>query len=168
MAKPIGPGRTKREAANLLARRTEVFRRWRLGENLAAIGASLSPRISKQSASLDCKLALEEFREANRGSISEMVELEWRLLNWIQLEAQQNWEASHDPKQRDKLGDPRWLELAMKCGEHRRKLLGIDKPTKIEQQTTAEVKVSGNFKTLDELRADIRKHQQSLKARKKK
>lgn len=163
--KSTGGGRTTREAANLLMRRHEVFRRWRSGETHAAIAADLG--MSRQLVGLDCKLALEEWRKENRASVSEAVELEWSLLNRLQLELEQAYEDSKDPKRREKLGDWKILVDGIgKISQERRKLLGIDKPTKIESQTTAEVNVSSSLIPLDKMRADIRKHQQAVKARK--
>jgi hypothetical protein len=163
--KSNGNGRSTREGAKLLARRTEAFRRWRAGESFAVIAKSV--RLSKSTVALDCQLALREWRESHRGSVNETVELEWQLLNWIQVEAQRNWEMSQDPKQREFLGDPKYLDIVIRSGAERRKLLGVDKPARIESQTTVEVgKPTTRFLTIEELKARIIEHQQRLLARK--
>lgn len=164
MAKATGKGRTRREDAKLIERRAEAFKRFKSGEKLADIAKDW--KCSPATICVDCKLALEEWREHHRASIHETVELEWQLLNWVQLESQLNYERSQDPKQRKNLADPRFLDLVIKSGEHRRKLLGLDKPTKIEAQTTAEVSHTTNFKSLDQLKAEIRQVKKRLTNRK--
>lgn len=165
--KRTGTGRTAREGAKLAARRTEVFRRWLSGETVRSIGAALVPKLSPSTVCHDVQFALKEWKDEHRASVNALANLEWELLNWVLLECQKNYDLSCDPKMRDKVGDPRFLELAIRSGEQRRKLLGIDKPAKIEAQTTAEVSVSTNFKTLEELKASITKRMQAIEARKK-
>lgn len=162
--KSNGKGRAPKEADRLLGRRSECLRRWLSGETQQAIGDSLG--ISKQLVGLDCRLALKEWRATHRASINESAEFEWDLLNWVQLEAQRQYEMSQSPKERKNLGDPRYFDIIMKAGEHRRKLFGIDKPTKIEAQTTAELSVSTTFKSLDEMKATIAKRVETLRIRK--
>jgi hypothetical protein len=110
---------------------------------------------------------VKEWRKQHRGSINETVELEWQLLNWVQLEAQLSWELSQDPKSREKVGDPRFLELVMKAGQSRRKLLGLDRPTKIESQGTAEANLGRTFKTIDQMKAEIRRRMAQFEAQKR-
>ena len=162
--KSNGKGRTKFESDRLLARRAECLRRWRAGETHAVIAEALG--ISRQLVTLDCQLALREWRAAHRGSINETAEFEWELLNWVQLEAQSQYELSQDPKQKKNRADSRFLDLVIKAGEHRRKLLGLDKPTKIEAQTTTELNFGTGFKKLVEMKAEVQKRMEMRKARK--
>lgn len=163
--KSTGAGRTKREGAKLQARRAEVFRRWKGGETIRQIAATLTPKMSPSVVSVDIQLALKEWRAENRGAISEAAEREWQLLNWAELELQQSWEDSKDPKKRDLVGDPRFVDSIVKVSEQRRKLLGVDKPTKIEAQTTVDVNVSTTFKSLEQMKAETLKKRQSLTSR---
>jgi hypothetical protein len=160
-----GKGRTKREGAALAERRATAFQRWRDGETLKAIAESMA--ISISSVALDCKLALSEWRETHRAAVSQSVEFELDLLHRLQLDLEQVWEESKVIAKRTKTL-PEWRILVDgigKISEYRRKLLGLDKPTKIDAQTTAEIVVSSTFKPLDQLKAEVRQHQDQLKAR---
>lgn len=163
MAKFTGRGNSRRQEAQLLERRNEAFRRFKAGESLGAIAKDF--RVSASTICVDCKLALEEWRESHRASVAEMVEAEWQNLNYVGLEARLSWEQSKGP-QKTKPGDARYLEMIMRAGEQRRKLLGLDKPTRIESQTTTEVTVSTSRKTLAEMKAEVLKRQQALEVRK--
>jgi hypothetical protein len=154
-----GKGRTSLECAKLIARRTEVFLRWRAGEKMRQIADSL--RISTSTVNLDCQLAMQEWRESHRGSINETLELEWQLLNWAQLEFRQAWEASKEKGP----PDPRYLAEFVKTGAERRKLLGVDKPAKMESQTTVEVNMASTTLTIEQLKDKIRLHYERLQAR---
>lgn len=143
-----------------------VFRRWLDGEAMRAIGASMVPKISATTVCHDIQLALKEWKDENRASIKEMADFEWQLLVWVLLECQKNYELTTNKKTRDQAGDPRFLELAIRSGEHRRKLFGLDKPAKIEAQTTSEVIVSTSFKKLEELKDLIRRKMTTLQNRK--
>jgi hypothetical protein len=159
-----GQGRGKRDSVKQAARRLECLKRWLAGESQRTIAKSI--KVSPSTVHLDIQLALKEWRAENRGQIKEAVELEWEILNWATITAQRSFEASCDPKTAGKAGDARFIELMMKSGEHRRKLLGLDKPAKIEAQTTTEVNLGSTFKPIDQLRAEIRQHLDRLAARK--
>lgn len=137
-----GKGRTKREAARLLERRAAIFERWRAGESQSSIAASL--KISPATVSLDLGAAWREWRESVRGSISEHVEREVDLLNRSQLQAEAEWEKS---------SDPRFLELVLSCSDRRRKLLGLDAPSRSEVKQ--DVALSRQFVPKEQMQLEI-------------
>lgn len=163
--KSTGKGRTTRESVRLMARRAEIFRRWREGRSFGAIGRSL--KMSRQLVSLDCKLAIREFRDEHRASIAAQLELELDYLNEAHVELREVYESVKGKEARDPLADVRgFVDSLTSISRERRKLLGTDKPTKIEAQTTTELSVTTTFRTLDELKAQVIKRRETLKLRK--
>ncbi len=161
--KSTGTGRTAREGAKLAERRAAIFKRWLGGESIRDIARTVE--LSSASVGIDIQLAGREWRDGHRGSIQQEAERTVDRLVAVEIEAQRSFELSRGPKG-DKPGDDAFLKVILECIKQRRGLLGLDRPTKIEQTTTAEVKVSSNFKTIDELRAEIARHQHLWELRK--
>lgn len=142
-----GTGRTKREAARLLVRRTKVFERWRNGESQTAIAKNLA--VSIATVCIDVQLSLKEWREEHRGNISDHTEQVLQALDHVYCVAEKNFERSErelveqgkgkKPKLVEVKGDPRFLVIMLKAYEDKRKLLGLDQPARTENKNTTEV-----------------------------
>jgi hypothetical protein len=150
--KSTGKGRTSREGLKLLERRIVVFERWRTGESLADIAKALTAagtKISKQTAGLDVQLSLNEWREKHRGSINEQVEHDLRRLNRLELKAEQKLDSVPDKC----LDGADWARIILDCSKERRRLLGIDAPSR--REIKADVTISRSL-TRDEMHQQAR------------
>jgi hypothetical protein len=152
VGKSTGTGRTTREAAKLITRRVKVFDLYRAGHLQKEIARSL--KISQQTVSTDIQLSLNEWRENHRGSIAEHTELELKRINMIETEAQRQYETCCLAKPEERKGNPSdYLRMMLDCSKERRKLLGIDSPSRHE--TKSEVTISRTFKTREEMKQEI-------------
>jgi hypothetical protein len=99
----------------------------------------------------DLKQIRKEWREAAIRDFDAMRDEELRRLERIEKEAWSAWERSQKPQQsarvsdkeggkghktvKAQVGNPRFIEVVLKCIESRRAMLGLDAPTKIAPTT---------------------------------
>lgn len=157
IGKSTGKGRTSREGLKLLERRRLAFERWRGGESLSEIAAAIHS--TKQTVWLDIQLALNDWREAHRGSVNEHVEHELRRLNRLELRAEQKLDGIPE----DSLEGSDWARVMLECIRERRRLLGVDAPARSEIK--ADVTVSRTFKPKEEMLQEVRREIEQLRSR---
>jgi ATP/maltotriose-dependent transcriptional regulator MalT len=128
-------------------RRQQVARLYLQGQSQVEIAQEL--RTAQSTISKDLDKIHAAWRESAIRDFDAQRDLELARLNQIEREAWAAWERSQRPAQqavvegetsgsqrsrrtvRNQYGDPRFLELAWRCNEQRRKMLGLDAPTQI-------------------------------------
>jgi hypothetical protein len=130
----------------IVQRRQRVAELYLQGWQQDAIAKELGlrqPMISEDLAKIR-----QAWRESAIRDFDAARDLELERLNRIEREAWAGWQRSQLPNQsatvdgeagsqkakrtvRHQYGDPRFLDIVLRCNEARRKLLGIDAPTKI-------------------------------------
>jgi len=120
------------------------------GWNQDAIGRELS--ISQPQVAADLKKINQAWRESAIRDFDAARDQELARLQRLEREAWAAWERSKQPSQsatvngeagaqtarrtvKHQYGDPRFLDIALRCSEARRQLLGLDAPTKIAPTT---------------------------------
>ena len=144
-----GKGNSSRHGARLLERRMLAFNRWKDGESQTAIAKSL--KLSKQTIWLDIQICLRHWREEHRGSVNEHVEMELARLNRLEVFAEQKLELVKETS----MDGVEWVKTLLDIGKERRKLLGLDAPSRTEIKS--DITVSRTFKTKEEMYAEVRK-----------
>ena len=149
----------------IVQRRQKVAELYLQGWQQDAIAKELGlrqPMISEDLAKIR-----QAWRESAIRDFDAARDLELERLNRIEREAWAGWQRSQQPTQsatvdgeagsqkakrtvRHQYGDPRFLDIVLRCNEARRKLLGIDAPTKI-----APTLPDGQPLTLEERRIHI-------------
>jgi predicted transcriptional regulator len=149
----------------IVQRRQKVAELYLQGWQQDAIAKELGlrqPMISEDLAKIR-----QAWRESAIRDFDAARDLELERLNRIEREAWSGWQRSQQPTQsatvdgeagsqkakrtvRHQYGDPRFLDIVLRCNEARRKLLGIDAPTKI-----APTLPDGQPLTLEERRIHI-------------
>ncbi len=107
---------------------------------------------SQAQIAADLKKIREAWRESSIRDFDAARDLELERLARIEREAWAAWQRSQQPSQsatvdgeagsqkakrtvKHQYGDPRFLDIALRCNEARRKLLGIDAPVKVAPTT---------------------------------
>jgi hypothetical protein len=137
---------TPQRKLEVFKRRADVAALSLQGWSQQAIAEKL--RVTQGTVNGDLKKVRTSWRESAIRDFDATRDLELERLNMIEREAWAAWERSQRPSQsadirddqpntpsrkriKNQHGDPRFLEIAIRCNEARRKLLGIDAPTKI-------------------------------------
>jgi hypothetical protein len=127
-------------------RRQQVAKLYLQGKGQTEIAQELN--LTQATISRDLEHVRTAWRESSIRDFDAQRDLEIARLNAIETEAWAAWERSQQPAQtavvsgaagsqtakrtlRHQCGNPRFLELALRCNEERRKLLGLDAPLKI-------------------------------------
>jgi len=130
----------------IVQRRQRVAELFLQGWNQDAIGRELG--ISQPQVAADLKKINESWRESMIRDFDAARDVELARLQRLEREAWAAWERSKQPSQtatvngeagaqtarrtvKHQYGDPRFLDIALRCSEARRQLLGLDAPTKI-------------------------------------
>ena len=149
----------------IVQRRQKVAELYLQGWQQDAIAKELGLR--QPMISEDLARIRQAWRESAIRDFDAARDLELERLNRIEREAWAGWQRSQLPNQsatvdgeagsqkakrtvRHQYGDPRFLDIVLRCNEARRKLLGIDAPTKI-----APTLPDGQPLTLEERRIHI-------------
>jgi hypothetical protein len=131
-------------------RRQEVAHRYVRGQSQTEIALELG--VTQGTISTDLKAIRQQWRESAVRDFDLAREEQLRGIDAVQLEAWQAWDRSKKPHQeatvegegqkqktrkrvRNQNGDPRYLEVVLRCIHGRRTLLGLDAPTKIAPTT---------------------------------
>jgi hypothetical protein len=131
-------------------RRQQVAKLYLQGKGQGEIAHELN--LTQATISRDLEHVSTAWRESSIRDFDAQRDLEIARLNQIEKEAWAAWERSQQPAQtavvsgaagsqtakrtlRHQCGNPRFLELALRCNEERRKLLGLDAPLKIAPTT---------------------------------
>lgn len=124
---------TPREKAELAARRREVSKLYLQRYNQEEIAERLG--ISQPTVSRDVKFLTDQWKKDSEITIQETIARELADLNYMELEAALNYEASKPGE-----GDPgrplsrqleKWAIIRLKIKERRARLLGLDQPQKV-------------------------------------
>ena len=149
----------------IVQRRQKVAELFLQGWNQDAIGRELN--ISQPQVAADLKKINQTWRESAIRDFDEARNQELARLQRMEREAWSAWERSKQPSQtatvngeagaqtarrtvKHQYGDPRFLDIALRCSEARRQLLGLDAPAKIAPTTP-----DGRPLTLEERRIHI-------------
>lgn len=162
------PGRT-REA--YLADREEMARRYMRGESQYKIAAEMG--FSQQAVSYNISKCRKEWIANSQQLIGERTMLELAKIDEVERSAWEGWLRSckdseklvsetntggDKPGTKERVeiepqaGDPRFLDVVLKCVQQRCKILGLDAPTKVEDVTpvrTVEVLVKSHDEVLE-------------------
>ena len=110
-------------------------------------------RISQTTVSSDLKAVHKQWRESTVHDLDAAKQLELRRLDLLERQAWQAWQRSQQPLEETRVqtdssnkkraeksvkqvhGDPRYLEVILKCSASRRALMGLDAPAKIAPTT---------------------------------
>ena len=139
-------GQTKQESHLIAHRRHQVGELYLQGLPQISIAQELG--VSQATVCRDLRALHKQWRESDIRDFDQAVTVQLKKLDRVEREAWAAWERSKQPlesttvvsdgsaKRAQKLvkqqaGDPRYLELALKCSAARRALLGLDAPTKI-------------------------------------
>jgi hypothetical protein len=131
-------------------RRQEVARRYVRGQSQTEIALELD--VTQGTISTDLKAIRQQWRESAVRDFDLAREEQLRRIEAVQREAWGAWERSKKPHQeatvdgegqsqrtrkrvRNQNGDPRYLEVVLRCIHGHRALLGLDAPTKIAPTT---------------------------------
>ncbi len=131
-------------------RRQQVAKLYLSGKGQVEIGQELN--LAQSTICKDLEHIRTAWRESSIRDFDAQRDLEIARLNQIEKESWAAWERSQQPAQtavvsgaagsqtakrtlRHQCGNPRFLELALRCNEERRKLLGLDAPLKIAPVT---------------------------------
>jgi predicted transcriptional regulator len=134
-------GRTRHEELRIQERRTHVAELYVKGWKQAAIARKLA--VSQATISCDLKAIRKEWKQSRVRDFDEATMEEVRSLDVVTREAWEAWERSKEPAQttriiqkngdtraekmvRERSGDPRFLQVALRASEGRCKLLGLD------------------------------------------
>ena len=134
----------------IVQRRQKVADLFLQGWNQDAIGRELS--ISQPQVAADLKKINQAWRESAIRDFNAARDQELARLQRLEREAWAAWERSKQPSQtatvngeagaqtarrtvKHQYGDPRFLDIALRCSEARRQLLGLDAPMKITPTT---------------------------------
>lgn len=172
-----GTGRSKREAAKLAVRREKVAALYLSGQTQDAI--ALAVGCSRTTVSIDLVLIRAEWRNSALCNMNSLVERELERIDRIEVEAWAAWERSQLPAEsvtttadetrktvEGQSGDPRYLQIALKCVEDRRRLLGLDAPSRTESKVTADVTATTtHFLPRDQMRRQVLDRFAQLEAR---
>lgn len=140
-------------SVNVTARVAEAAELYRSGMLQSKIAKTLG--VSPQSVCWYIARAKKEWRESATDSIKQWVIDELETLDRIEQEANAAWERSQKMgyesttkdgidgrevtvKRYKQVGEPRFLALMQECVAQRRKLLGLDAPTKTEVKDTTD------------------------------
>ncbi|MEE4659019.1 MAG: hypothetical protein V2J89_01040 [Halieaceae bacterium] len=125
------------------------------------LGKATGTQVTRQQICYDLKKLQEQWREEQLEAIDELKARELAKLDHMEAEAWAAWERSKEQAEKTKkgrrtggrnageyaevqveerIGDPRYMDLVLKCVEKRTKLLGLDAPIKV-----AETDEEGNF-----------------------
>jgi hypothetical protein len=148
------PVRTRKAAKRLqiIARRNRVAEFYIRGTiSLVALAKQLG--VSERLVKLDLQHIRQQWRESAVRNFDEHIEIERLRLEKISQEALDAWDRSQEPgetvtvtkdasgkvtsttiKEEERVGDGRFLEIAAKASEGRRKLLGLDTPIQKQHQ----------------------------------
>jgi hypothetical protein len=146
-------------------RRQQVAKLYLSGKGQVEIGQELN--LAQSTICKDLEHIRTAWRESSIRDFDAQRDLEIARLNQIEREAWAAWERSQQPAQtavvsgaagsqtakrtlRHQCGNPRFLELALRCNEERCKLLGLDAPLKI-----APVTPDGRPLTIEQRRTHI-------------
>ncbi len=143
-------------------RRLQVARLYLQGQGQTEIALKLE--MGQSTVSKDLHHIHTAWRESAIRDFDALRDLEIARLNTIEREAWAAWERSQQPAvttitsgrapakriTRHQFGNPRFLELALRASEERRKLLGLDAPLKI-----APVTPDGRPLTIEQRRTHI-------------
>lgn len=149
----------------IVQRRQRVAELFLQGWTQDAIGRELN--ISQPQVAADLKKINQSWRESMIRDFDEARDQELARLRRLEREAWAAWERSKQPSQtatvngeagaqtarrtvKHQYGDPRFLDIALRCSEARRQLLGLDAPAKITPTTP-----DGRPLTLEERRIHI-------------
>lgn len=141
---------TPKKRLIIAERRGRVARLYLQGRDQSDIASELG--IAQATISKDLEKIRTAWRESAIRDFDAQKDIELQRLNEIEREAWKAWERSQQPAQsavvdgaagtqrakrtvKHQYGDPRFLELALRCNEERRKILGLDAPTKIAPTT---------------------------------
>lgn len=160
---PISPARK----LAIAQRRQQVARLYLQGQGQTEIALELE--MGQSTVSKDLAHIHTAWRESAIRDFDALRDLEIARLNTIEREAWSAWERSQQPAvttitsgtaktrsentkriTRHQFGNPRFLELALRASEERRKLLGLDAPLKI-----APVTPDGRPLTIEQRRTHI-------------
>jgi hypothetical protein len=143
---PLQPSRRLR--INL--RRKQVADLYLQGWTQAAIAAEVG--VTQPTISHDLEKIQKAWREDSIRDFDLRREIELQKIDRVEREAWAAWERSQKPDQsaqtyddtnnrrtrrtvRNRNGDPRYLDIVLKCGVARRELLGLDAPKRMEIET---------------------------------
>jgi len=146
-------------------RRQQVAKLYLQGKGQAEIAHELN--LAQATISRDLESIQTAWRQSSIRDFDAQRDLEIAKLNQVEKEAWAAWERSQQPALtadvigaagsqtakrtlRHQCGNPRFLELALRCNEERRKLLGLDAPLKI-----APVTPDGRPLTIEQRRTHI-------------
>lgn len=141
---------TRTRKLAIAQRRQQVAKLYLQGKGQSDIAQELN--LTQATISRDLEHVQTAWRESSIRDFDAQRDLEIARLNQIEKEAWAAWERSQQPAQtavvsgaagsqtakrtlRHQCGNPRFLELALRCNEERRKLLGLDAPLKIAPTT---------------------------------
>jgi hypothetical protein len=141
---------TPKKRLQIAERRSQVARLYLQGRVQSEIASELG--LAQATVCKDLKRIRTAWRESAIRDFEAQKELELLRLGEIEREAWKAWQRSQQPAQsavvdgvaggqrsrrtvKHQYGDPRFLELALRCNEERRKLFGLDAPTKIAPTT---------------------------------
>lgn len=134
----------------VLKRRADVAQLYLQGLGQSLIAQRLS--VDQATVQRDLSKIRTHWRESAIRDFDATRDLELERLNMIERESWAAWERSQKPSQsadirddqpnsptrkriKNQHGDPRFLEVALRCNDARRKLLGLDMPMKIAPTT---------------------------------
>lgn len=157
--------KTRTRKLAIAQRRQQVAKLYLQGKGQNEIAQELN--LTQATISRDLEQVRTAWRESSIRDFDAQRDLEIARLNQIEKEAWAAWERSQQPAQtavvsgaagsqtakrtlRHQCGNPRFLELALRCNEERRKLLGLDAPLKI-----APVTPDGRPLTIEQRRTHI-------------
>lgn len=132
-------------------RRMQVAELHKKGWSQAAIAERLG--VTQPTVSSDLKYIREEWRRSMVRDFDLARAQELQRVDRIECEANEGWDRSLKPSQsaviqgegaqqpsrktvRNQSGDPRFLDILLKCSERRSKLLGLDAPQKVAPTDT--------------------------------
>ena len=140
--------KSKRRALSIAQRRAVVAGMLLSGRNYREIAHAVGAK-STESIFTDVQAIIAEWKETQKHNISEWIALELERIGRLESEAWDAWERSQanaetrTVKERKKddtretftskgqCGDPRFLEVVLKCVTRRCELLGLDEPTEV-------------------------------------
>lgn len=142
--------KTRTRKLAIAQRRQQVAKLYLQGKGQTEIAHELN--LTQATISRDLEHVQTAWRESSIRDFDAQRDLEIAKLNEVEKEAWLAWERSQQPAQtavvsgaagsqtakrtlRHQCGNPRFLELALRCNEERRKLLGLDAPLKIAPVT---------------------------------
>jgi transposase len=134
----------------IVQRRQQVAELVLQGHTQSAIAQRIG--VTQSLVSQDLKLIQAAWRQSAIRDFDDLRSLELAKLSYIEQEAWQAWQRSQQPAQtatvdgqtgaqktkrtiRHQHGNPRFLDIVLRCNEAKRQMLGLDAPTKVAATT---------------------------------